>query len=226
MTESPAVARPWRRSLRDGTEHGMSEGFLRVLIVFAALISSTLATAVAGQEGTRDDVLPLDRAMELARANNRETKGARLEIDRRGEASAEARTAYFPRLDTYLLGTELLRPLDFTIRAGQLGTFPSTGPIPSSNVGLHTPARPIAIASFTVTQPITQLLRTRLSVGQQRLGEDLSRQAYSEQDQQLVSNVRRAYYSLLQSQSQAQSQRATIRALEDLGRLTQQRLKA
>src|SRR5882672_3020119 len=161
---------------------GMSEGLPRVLIVFTALTVVTLTTAVAGQE-TTPDVLTLDRAIELARANNREARRARLEIDRQREASAEARTSYFPRLDVYLLGTELLRPLDFTIRAGQLGTFPSTGPIPSSNVGLHTPARPIAVASFTVTQPITQLLRTRLSVGQQRLGEDLSRQAYSEQDQ-------------------------------------------
>src|SRR5258706_2391160 len=205
MTESQAVARPWRRSLRDGTEHGMSEGFLRVLIVFAALISSTLATAVAGQEGTPDDVLTLDRAIELARANNREKKGARLEIDRGREPSAEARTAYFPRLDTYLLGTELVRPLDFTIRAGQLGTFPSTGPIPGSNIGLHTPARPIAVASFTVTQPITQLLRIRLSVREQRLSEDLSRPTCSGQDHQLVSDVRRVYYSLLQSHSQAES---------------------
>jgi len=202
----------------------MSKGLPGVLVVFAALTSVTLATAAAGQE-TTPDVLTLDRAIELARANNRETRRSRLEIDRQGEASAEARTSYFPRLDTYLLGTELLRPLDFTIRAGQLGTFPSTGPIPSSNVGLHTPARPVAVASFTVTQPITQLLRTRLSVGQQRLNGDLSRQSHSQQDQQLVSDVRRAYYSLLQSQSQAQSQRATIRALEELGRLTQRRLQ-
>src|SRR5438876_5913148 len=124
------------------SEHGMSEGLPRVLIVFAALTSVTLATAAAGQE-TTPDVLTLDRAIELARGNNREARRARLEIDRQREASAEARTSYFPRLDMYLLGTELLRPLDFTIRAGQLGTFPSTGPIPSSNVGLHTPARPI-----------------------------------------------------------------------------------
>ncbi len=106
-----------------------------------------------------------------------------------------------------------------------MGTFPSTGPIPGSNVGLHTPARPIAVASFTVTQPITQLLRTRLSVAAQRLSEHLGRQSYSQQDQQLVSDVRRVYFSLLQSQSQAESQRATIRALEELGRLTERRLQ-
>jgi outer membrane protein TolC len=57
------------------------------------------------------------------------------------------------------------------------------------------------------------------------LNEDLSRQTYSQRDQQLVSDVRRAYYSLLQSQSQAESQRATIQSLEELDHLTERRLQ-
>jgi len=109
----------------------------------------------------------LDQAIALARANNRETKRAKFEIDKQREASAEAKTSYFPRFDTYLPATELLTPLDFTIKAGQFGTFPSTGPIPSSNVDLHTAARPVAIASITLTQPITQLRRIRLGVAEQ-----------------------------------------------------------
>jgi outer membrane protein len=193
--------------------------------LFAAIISLTLAMAAAGQERTSEDVLTLDRAIELARANNRENKRAKFEIDKQREALAEAKTAYYPRFDSYLLATELLTPLDFTIKAGQLGTFPSTGPIPSSKVDLHTAARPVAVASITVTQPITQIPRIRLAVAEQRLNQDLSRQTYSEQDQQLVSEVRRVYYSLLQSQSQAESQRAIIHSLEELGRLTEQRLQ-
>jgi outer membrane protein len=192
--------------------------------LLAATTSLMLAMAASGQERT-ENVLTLNQAIELARANNRETKRAKFEIDKQREASAEARTSYFPRFDTYLLATELLTPLDFTIKAGQLGTFPSTGPIPSSNVDLHTAARPIAVASITLTQPLTQIPRIRLGVAEQRLNEDLSRQTYAERDQQLVSDVRRAYYSLLQSQSQAESQRATIHSLEELGHLTEKRLQ-
>ena len=178
-----------------------------------------------GQERAGGDVLTLERAIELARANNRVTRQAKFEIDWQREATAEAKTAYYPRFDTYLLGTELLTPLDFTIKTGQLGTFPSTGPIPGSNIELHTPSRPVAFASVTITQPITQILRIRFSVAKQRLNEDLSRQTYSEQKQQMVSDVRRVYYSLLQSQSQAESQRATIHSLEELGRLAERRLQ-
>lgn len=190
-----------------------------------AVASLTFVMAAAAQEPAPKEVLSLDQAIALARANNRENKVAKLDIERQREASAEAKTSLYPRLDTYLLATELLTPLDFTIKAGQLGTFPSTGPIPSSNVDLHTPARPVAIASITLTQPITQIPRLRLAVAEQRLNEDLSRQTYSEKDEQLVSEVRRLYYSLLQSQSQAESQRAAIHYLEEFGHLTENRVQ-
>jgi outer membrane protein len=202
--------------------------FFRRLIricLFAAIPSATFVMGAQEQERTSGEVLALDRAIELARANNRETKRAKFDIDRQREATAEAKTSYYPRFDAYLLGTQLLGPLNFTIGTGQLGTYPSTGPIPGSDVNLHTPARPIAIASITATQPITQIPRIRFAVAEQRLNEDLSRENYSQRDQQLVSDVRRAYYSLLQFQSQAESQRATIRALEELDHLTERRLQ-
>src|SRR5258708_7126898 len=95
------------------------------------IVSLALATAGAAQKPTTPDVLTLDGAIELARAKNREIRQARLEIDKQREAWAESKTSYYPRFDTYLLATELLTPLDFTIKAGQLGTFPATGPVPA-----------------------------------------------------------------------------------------------
>ncbi len=181
--------------------------FFRRLIpsgLFVAIAGLTFMIAALGQERGSGDVLALDRAIELARAHNRATERAKLDIGRQREATAEAKTALYPRFDTYLLGTQLLQPLDFTIKAGQLGTYPSTGPIPSKNMDLHTPARPVAVASMTLTQPLTQIPRIRFSVAEQRLNEDLS---------------------LLQSQSQAGSQRATIHSLEELDQLTERRLR-
>src|SRR5260370_2192025 len=131
------------------------------ICLLAAIPSLTFAMGALGQERTSGDVLTLDRAIELARANNRETKRVKFDIDKQREAWAEAKTALYPRFDTYLLGTQLLQPLDFTIKARQLRTYPSTGPIPSKNMDLHTPARPVAVASITATQPITQIPRIR-----------------------------------------------------------------
>src|SRR5260370_31731043 len=116
--------RQWRRA-----DSMIGTHLIRICFV-AAIPSLTFAMAALGQVLPSGDVLTFDRAIELARANNRDTKRAKFEIDRQQEASAEAKTSYYPRFDAYLLGTQLLGPLNFTIATGQLGTYPSTGPIP------------------------------------------------------------------------------------------------
>jgi len=183
-----------------------------------------LAIAVAGQQRT-EDVLTLDGAISLARSHNRELKQAGLEIHKQKEAFSEAKTQLYPRFDTYFLASELLTPLDFTIKSGTFGSFPATGPIPAKDSVIHTPARPVAIASITAAQPLTQLFRINLSIKEQKLGAELSQQSYSLREQDVVSEVRRAYYAILQSQSELESQRALLAYLEGLQQLTGRRLQ-
>ncbi len=192
--------------------------------LLVVVTSLTLTTAAPGQERT-ENVLTLDQAIELARSHNRELKQAGLEIHKQQEAFSEARTQLYPRFDTYFLGSELLTPLDFTIKSGTLGTFPATGPIPAKDSVIHTPARPVAIASVTVTQPLTQLLRIDLSIKQQKLATELSQQSYLEHEQMLVNEVRHAYYAILQSQSEVESQRALLAYLQELQQLIARRLQ-
>jgi outer membrane protein TolC len=182
------------------------------------------ASIMRGQEEPAK-LLTLQEAVSLARAHNRELKAAGLEIHKQKEAFSEAKTQLYPRFDTYFLASELLTPLDFTIGSGTFGTFPATGPIPSKVSTIHTPARPVAIASVTATQPLTQLFRIDLSIKQQKLGVELSQQSYFEREQGLVNEVRRAYYAILQSQSEFESQRALLAYLEELQQLTGRRLQ-
>jgi outer membrane protein TolC len=183
-----------------------------------------LASVVRGQE-ERAKPLTLQEAVLLARSHNRELKEAGLEIHKQKEAFSEAKTQLYPRFDTYFLASELLTPLDFTIRSGTFGTFPATGPIPAKDSKIHTPARPVAIASITATQPLTQLFRINLSIKQQKLTAELSQQSYFEREQELVNEVRRGYYAILQSQSELKSQRALLAYLEELQQLTSRRLQ-
>src|SRR6266446_405489 len=192
--------------------------------LFAAIASLQLAMAAAGQQRT-EDVLTLDGAISLARSHNRELKQAGLEIHKQKEAFSEAKTQLYPRFDTYFLASELLTPLDFTIKSGTFGSFPATGPIPAKDSVIHTPARPVAIASITAAQPLTQLFRINLSIKEQKLGAELSQQSYSLREQDVVSEVRRAYYAILQSQSELESQRALLAYLEELQQLTARRLQ-
>jgi outer membrane protein TolC len=193
-------------------------------IVSVLLLLMLPVSIMRAQEETARP-LSLAEAVSLARSHNRELKQAGLEVHKQKEAFSEARTQLYPRFDTYFLASELLTPLDFTIKSGTFGTFPATGPVPAKDSIIHTPARPVAITSVTATQVLTQLFRIDLSIKEQKLGVELSEQAYSEREQALVNEVRHAYYAILQSQSALESERALLTYLEELEKLTGRRLE-
>jgi len=188
-------------------------------VLFAALcqIPFTKAQTSGGA------VLTLEEALQLARSHNRDLKVSGLDVGKQRETLGEAKTHLYPRFDTSVLGAQLLAPLDFTIKKGQLGSFSATGPIPGSNTDLHTPARPIAIASVTATQPLTQLIRIHLFVAEQQLIVDASQLSLSEREQKLIDDVRQSYYQVLQSQIQYESQQSVVKYLEELLQLTDRR---
>ena len=169
-------------------------------------------------------VLTLDEALQLAKSNNPDLKQFGLDVSKQREAVGEAKTHLYPRLDTSVLAAQLLAPLDFTVKKGSSVLSQGTGPIPGSSTDLHTPARPIAIASVTATQPLTQLIRIRLFVAEQRLKVDAAQLSLDEREQKLMDDVRQSYYRVLQSQIQYESQKSMVKYLEELLQLTDRRL--
>ena len=195
-----------------------------VLLRMACVLVATLCLLpYAAAQTSGREVLTLDEALLLARSNNRDLKQFGLDAGKQREALGEAQAHLYPRFDTSVLAAELLAPLDFSIRKGQFGTFPGTGPIPGSNTNLHTPARPIAIASVTATQPLTQLIRIHLSIADQRLKVDAAQLSFDQREQKLADDVRQSYYHVLQSQIQYESQQSVVKYLEELLQLTDRR---
>ena len=196
------------------------------LLRMACVFVTSLCLLPCGNAQTNTGaVLTLDQAILLARSNNRDLKQYELDVSKQREAVAEAKTRLYPRLDTSVLVAQLLAPLDFTVNKGQFGTFAGTGPIPGSNTDLHTPARPIAIASVTATQPLTQLLRIHLSIADQRLKVDAAQLSLNQREQKLTDDVRQSYYQVLQEQIQYESQQEILKYLEELLQLTERRFK-
>src|SRR5712672_1554189 len=197
---------------------------VRMSAMTAILIATLGLSPCAHAQTSGGEILTLDEAITLARSNNRDLKQYGFDISKRREALGAAKSELYPRFDASVLAAQLLTPIDFTVKAGQLGTFPATGPVPGSNTDLHTPARPIAIASVTATQPLTQLFRIHLFVSEQRLKVDAARLSFDEHGQKLTNDVRRAYYDVLQSQSQHESQESVVKYLNELQQLTERRL--
>jgi outer membrane protein TolC len=198
----------------------MELGLLKVACVF---VTALFVLLFADAQTNGGAVLTLDQALVLAKANNRDLKLFGLDVGKQREALGEARTHLYPRFDASVLAAELLTPLDFTIKKGQFGTFSGTGPIPGSNTNLHTPARPIAIASVTATQPLTQLIRIHLFIADQRLKVDAAQLSFDQREQKLTDDVRHSYYQVLQSQIQYESQQSVVKYLEELLQLTDRR---
>jgi outer membrane protein TolC len=198
----------------------MELGLLKVACVF---VTALFVLLFADAQTNGGAVLTLEQALVLAKANNRDLKLFGLDVGKQREALGEARTHLYPRFDTSVLAAELLTPLDFTIKKGQFGTFSGTGPIPGSNTNLHTPARPIAIASVTATQPLTQLIRIHLFIADQRLKVDAAQLSFDQREQKLTDDVRHSYYQVLQSQIQYESQQSVVKYLEELLQLTDRR---
>ena len=199
----------------------MEIGLLKIACV---LVAAQCLFPCANAQTSGNEVLTLDEALLSARSTNRDLKQFGLDVSKQREALGEAKTHWYPRFDTSVLAAQLLAPLDFTIRKGQFGTFPGTGPIPGSNSDLHTPARPIAIASATATQPLTQLIRIHLSIADQRLKVDAAQLSFDQREQKLSDDVRQSYYQVLQSQIQYESQQSAVKYLEELLQLTSRRL--
>jgi outer membrane protein TolC len=198
----------------------MRPGLLKVTYLF---VTALCLLPLANPQTNGGAVLTLDEALLLAKSKNRDLKQFGLDISKQREALGEAKTHLYPRFDTSVLAAELLAPLDFTIQKGQFGTYAGTGPIPASNTDLHTPARPIAIASVTATQPLTQLLRIHLSIAGERLKVDAAQFSFDQREQKLTDDIRQSYYKVLQEQIQYESQQSMVKYLEEVLQLTDRR---
>jgi outer membrane protein TolC len=198
--------------------------YVRLSAMTCVLVAALCQFPCAKAQTSGGAVLTLEEALLFARSNNRDLKQYGLDVGKQREALGEAKTHSYPWLDTSVLAAQLLTPLDFTIKKGQLGTFSGTGPIPGSDTNLHTPARPIAVASVTLTQPLTQLIRIHLSIAGQRLKVDAAQLSLNEREQKLSDDVRQSYYQVLQSQIQYESQQSIVKYLEELLQLTDRRV--
>src|SRR4051812_38580757 len=84
-------------------------------VLLATLVLVPIGLGAQAQDTPAVEVLELDRAVALALDNNRQLKIAALDVERAQERVAGARTKRLPAVNTYVLGSQLITPLDFTV---------------------------------------------------------------------------------------------------------------
>jgi outer membrane protein TolC len=165
------------------------------------------------------DVLTLDKAIDIALANNRSVKNARLETEKADEKLAAARTHLLPGFKINAGISKPLSTFDTTFEKGVFGNFPS-GPVPNEDTVITSSTKPTAVIVGQLSQPLSQLHRIKLQIKQQETAGEISRAQLSTTEQALVNEVKRAYYAILQSQGAAQAAEANIKLYRELDRVT------
>jgi len=193
-----------------------------------ALLIACLALAGLVNHGVAQELastlLTLDNAIQIAIENNRSLKVAALEVDKSKWQVAELKTKRLPAFSGTVLGSQLLNEVSFDFPAGAFGTFPSTGPIPSTDTKITTPRRPIAYVVSQATQPLSQLYKIHLGVRAQELNAKLTGEKARAERQNLVRDVKQAYYAVLQSESELEAADANVKQYQELDRVVLQRV--
>jgi outer membrane protein len=186
-------------------------GFIRtkIISVIAAMLLAAAGSTVFAQE-----VISLDKAIDLALVNNRTAKNARLEVGKSDDRTAAARTHLLPVFKLNAGVTKPLSTFDTTFEKGVFGTAPTEDTVITSSTN------PTAAIVGQIQQPLSQLHRIKLQIKQQEMATEISRAQLSATEQALVNEVKRSYYAILQSQGAAQAAEANIKLYRELDRVT------
>jgi len=189
---------------------------LLTMLVFASPIGS-----LAQQATQEAPLLTLDDAVSIAFTNNRLVKNSVLEAQKYDFQVNTIRSRRLPHFQFSALGGELLQSFDFTFAKGAFGTYPGTGPIPSTNAKVHTPAQLTAYLTGGMDVPLLQQYKIGLGIRATELGRDIAKEDVRAERQKIAAEVRSTYFELVASQAAVDAAREGVRTLEETQRVTQ-----
>jgi outer membrane protein TolC len=193
-----------------------SKPLLLLLTIFAVAPIWSVAQNTAPEV----PMLTLEDAVSIALANNRMVMNSGLEAQKYDFQVSTMRSRRLPHFQFSVLGGELLQPFDFTFAKGVFGTYPGTGPIPSANAKVHTPARLTAFMNGGIDQPLSQLYKIGLGIRATEIGRNIAKEDVRAERQKIAAEVRSAYFELVATQAAVDAAREGVRTLEEARRVT------
>jgi outer membrane protein TolC len=192
-----------------------------ILFAFAVVFPSTLlGQPQQTTDNTQAPLLTLDDAVSLALENNRLVKNSSLEARKFDFRVDTARSRRLPQFQFSVLGGELLQPFNFNIPAGTFGTYPSTGPVPSTDSKIHTPAQFVTYTTAAFDEPVSQQYKIHLGIRATEIARDISREDVRAERQKIASEVRDTYFNLVATQAGVDATREAVKSLEEAQRVT------
>jgi len=183
---------------------------------FAGLLLGALLPAeVSLQAPAAAPLLTEQQAVETARAANRQNRESALNDAQAEAAIRQTKSYFYPQSSVKLTSGYPLKPAEFSIPEGALGTFPGTGPVPGKNVTIPG-GQNLTLATFaTVGQPLSQLYKVHLSLMSARNQLALAQAATREQLQNTTQQVRQAYHQICLLEAKVDTDRSQLKSLEE-----------
>src|SRR5262249_1613173 len=103
-----------------------------------------------------------------------------------------------PGVEIDVNGTYNFNRQSFTILAGQLGTYPGTGPIPGRSIDLPSADDLTGVFTAKATQPLSQQWKIGLGGAQGQVGRNLAEEQLRAHRQQIANDVKQTYYRIVE----------------------------
>ena len=190
----------------------------KLLLLTLLLLVAGAARPVMSQDSS--NTLTLDQAIQIALKNNRETRNARLEIDKANDKLDAYKTRRLPSFKVSSMISQPLSSFETTFEKGVFGTYDGIGSVPNEDTVITSSTNTTGLVVSQVAQPLTQLRRIGLQIKQQQLGVEITETQLRAKEQALVNEVKRAYYAILQTEGAARAAEEAVKLYRELDRVT------
>ncbi|MEW6278464.1 MAG: TolC family protein, partial [Candidatus Eremiobacterota bacterium] len=192
---------------------------MRAVLLGALTWLACLGTALG------EPVLTLEEAVKLALEGNRKVLTAELEVARNQHLLSATGAQRLPNFSFSVTRSEPLQDQTFVITQGALGDFPATGPIPAQDQVVARISDSVTILQGQVAQPLTGLYKLNLAVDAQEAELEVARQQSRAQKLTTVTDVKTAYYGLVDTQAALDAALDSVEFLTEFERVVGEQVK-
>jgi outer membrane protein TolC len=190
----------------------------RVVRALGLLSPLLFLVAVHAQESApaSGESLTLDQAIALALRDNHAMKIAKLGVERADEDVSAARTYRLPSLHAYTSISSNLATNELKVPNPANNLFPGLGPF----FTLNDSRKVTAIFATSVVEPLTQQYRIGLNIKLEKVSRELAQAKLRQQQNETIDQVKKAYYSILQTRSALSSVEEALKSYRELDKVT------
>ena len=189
---------------------------LATLSLVGLILLSVHGAARAQSPSLSTESVTLDQAINLALRNNHAIKISKFEVAKAEEEISVARTSRLPSLHFHTLFSENLVENDIKIPNPAANQFPGLGPF----FLLTDERKPSAVFAATAVEPLSQQYRIGLNIKFERLSREMAQAKLRQQQNETIAQVKKTYYSILQTKSALSSVEQAVRSYQELDKVT------